>query len=367
MYADGDGVPQNEMLSEKYMREAAINGVPQAQVIEGKRYKAGKNTSVDPIIAYAYFNVAASVESPIKSEAINLRDSLITTFSNDDKVIAQTLSTQFSTIGILKALDQYIVEVKKRENEALAAKIAAEKTAQEEAAREAERIAHEEKIALIIDWAKKIGFVILGLITVGGLGFLIRKHFKTHKSATEFLRGAKVDEGISAIKDKTTKFANVIASDIQTIKEGGHSAMEESQKTDLPSTDQKISAVKILWSKLNFQQRLILLLPIIVVAFILAKSFGGHDLSGRSELKTSAMANECVTKNIMPDKPIRRSNGEYTFLDNGHGFAISRLIQNGSYSIVEAELMDGFCLVTLDVNGVIDGNSYSARVQVGAF
>ena len=59
MYANGDGVPEDNAVAFKWFRKAAEQGLPDAQNVLGLMYAAGKGTPRDDIAALVWFNLAA--------------------------------------------------------------------------------------------------------------------------------------------------------------------------------------------------------------------------------------------------------------------------------------------------------------------
>lgn len=221
LFANGQGVPKSEVIGDKYTYDAAIQGVALAQAIVGERYRAGRNIQANPIIAYAFFNVAASVEFSEKERTIAARDELGKLLSVEERTVAQTLSSQFVAIGIAKALAEYLEDIKKKESEALVAKLASEKAAQEEAVRQAEKAASEERTALIIDWAKKIGLAILGVVLLGGITLVVRKQLKKHKSSIESFANDKISAATAMTKNISTQIADGLINDAKFCEDCG--------------------------------------------------------------------------------------------------------------------------------------------------
>lgn len=60
MYADGDGVPQNDAEAIKWFRMAAEQGDAGAQVNLGLSYENGDGVPRDDILAFSWFSIAAT-------------------------------------------------------------------------------------------------------------------------------------------------------------------------------------------------------------------------------------------------------------------------------------------------------------------
>ena len=60
MYANGQGVPENDKTAVKWYRLAAQQGVADAQYNLGWMYSKGKGVPQDYVRAHMWFNIAAS-------------------------------------------------------------------------------------------------------------------------------------------------------------------------------------------------------------------------------------------------------------------------------------------------------------------
>jgi TPR repeat protein len=59
MYAEGKGVPKDDVEAVKWFRKAADQGLVDAQYNLGKMYAEGRGVPKDDVEAYAWFNISA--------------------------------------------------------------------------------------------------------------------------------------------------------------------------------------------------------------------------------------------------------------------------------------------------------------------
>lgn len=89
----------------------------------------------------------------------------------------------------------------------------------------------------------------------------------------------------------------------------------------------------------------------------------------RADAAASGINPICMGKTLSPDRPVQVSSDDYNFDSRGWGPEVTRLVRNGSYTVVETTPMNGgrWCLVTLIVSGTVNGDSFYRTVQLGAF
>ncbi|CAB1276200.1 tetratricopeptide repeat protein [Candidatus Nitrosacidococcus tergens] len=104
LYANGQGVAQDFREAIKWLYRAADQGDPDAQYGLGMMYQKGKGVNQNYVIAYAFWNTAATT----LPGARYLRTEITKLMTNEEITTAQTLSQQMSQPGnLLKALDIY--------------------------------------------------------------------------------------------------------------------------------------------------------------------------------------------------------------------------------------------------------------------
>jgi TPR repeat protein len=92
MYADGRGVPKDDVLAVKWYRLAAEQGNPDAQNNLGAMYATGKGVPKDDVLAYMWFNIAAAQGSDASDKN---RDRLARTMTPTQIAEAQRLSREW--------------------------------------------------------------------------------------------------------------------------------------------------------------------------------------------------------------------------------------------------------------------------------
>lgn len=98
----------------------------------------------------------------------------------------------------------------------------------------------------------------------------------------------------------------------------------------------------------------------LAVGFIAALS--GHALA-------AGVDKACVGKTVSPSKPMIQPDGSYLFQQDGYGAIATTLIGRQQYTVIDATPQPGgkWCLVTISVNGQVNGNSYNSVIIVSAF
>jgi uncharacterized protein len=78
MYANGQGVPRDFAEAAKWYRNAADAGDPAAQYNLGVMYDAGQGMAPDPVLAHAWYSIAAArfpaADADNRARAISSRD-----------------------------------------------------------------------------------------------------------------------------------------------------------------------------------------------------------------------------------------------------------------------------------------------------
>ena len=90
MYEEGSGVPKDEVEAVKWCRKAAEHGLANAQLGLGLMYAEGKGVPKDDVEGYAWANVSAVS----LKQAQDFRDKVIRTLTPEEKARAQQRSTQ---------------------------------------------------------------------------------------------------------------------------------------------------------------------------------------------------------------------------------------------------------------------------------
>lgn len=93
MYHDGKGVPQNDADAAKWYREAAEQGVAEAQYNLGVVYAQGRGVLQDYVKSHMWLNIAGSNGS---SQAIVNRDSLAKLMTPQQIQQAQTMAADWA-------------------------------------------------------------------------------------------------------------------------------------------------------------------------------------------------------------------------------------------------------------------------------
>ena len=72
MYANGEGVPEDDAEAVRWYRLAAEQGYAAAQLNLGVKYANGEGVSEDDVTAYAWLNIAAAQASRALTKARNI-------------------------------------------------------------------------------------------------------------------------------------------------------------------------------------------------------------------------------------------------------------------------------------------------------
>jgi hypothetical protein len=92
MYQNGQGVPQNYMVSAGWYRCAADRGFANAQYQLGLLYDRGLGVPQDYVLAYVWLNLAVGGAGPERDHWIPIRDAVRTKLTLLERQIAQTLA-----------------------------------------------------------------------------------------------------------------------------------------------------------------------------------------------------------------------------------------------------------------------------------
>ena len=102
MYADGNGVPQNDAEAVKWYRKAAEQGYDKAQAGLGAMYAYGRGVPQDNMQAYAWLNIAVAQGFAPATEA---RDFLAQRMTYEARESAQRLAQQYWEMYVLPFRD----------------------------------------------------------------------------------------------------------------------------------------------------------------------------------------------------------------------------------------------------------------------
>jgi hypothetical protein len=94
MYADGTGVPKDQVQAEQWYRKAAEQGEANAQAHLGGMYENGSVVSKDIVTAYMWYNLAAAKGNP---KFRNDRDQLEKQMTGQQIADAQKLSREWKS------------------------------------------------------------------------------------------------------------------------------------------------------------------------------------------------------------------------------------------------------------------------------
>jgi hypothetical protein len=92
MYANGQGVPQNYMVSAGWYRCAGDQGFANAQYQLGLMYDKGQGVPQDYVMAYIWLNLAVGGAGPERDHWIPVRDAIRAKLTLLERQTAQTLA-----------------------------------------------------------------------------------------------------------------------------------------------------------------------------------------------------------------------------------------------------------------------------------
>ena len=96
MYANGRGVPQDDIEAVRWYRLAADQGIAVAQITLGLMYGTGRGVPQDDVQAHMWFNLAASRLTGEQREiAVRGRDSVADRMTPEDRSEAQRLAREW--------------------------------------------------------------------------------------------------------------------------------------------------------------------------------------------------------------------------------------------------------------------------------
>ncbi|CAM3814554.1 tetratricopeptide repeat protein [Parendozoicomonas haliclonae] len=101
-YLQGLGVTKNSQTAFDYFSEAARKGDKLAQLRMGESYHKGQGTDANQITAWVWLTLASEDESPVKEQAISLRDTVSQSLNEAQQDRAELLT---STIRQVVALE----------------------------------------------------------------------------------------------------------------------------------------------------------------------------------------------------------------------------------------------------------------------
>ena len=107
MYGQGNGVPQDYAEAVMWNRKAAAQGDALAQANLGVMYRYGQGVPQDFVIAYALYNLSASIDGSGQDNAAENRRKIMKSMSPRQIDAAQALTRQMQRSGVLEALDAY--------------------------------------------------------------------------------------------------------------------------------------------------------------------------------------------------------------------------------------------------------------------
>jgi hypothetical protein len=113
MYILGQGVPQDFQEAAKWYRKAAEQGDADAQCTLGEMYEAGQGVPQNRAVAYALYSLAAS-DDPFNSTGISLRDALAAKMTPNEIEEGQRLAKELKEVefgkpgSFGKVLDAYL-------------------------------------------------------------------------------------------------------------------------------------------------------------------------------------------------------------------------------------------------------------------
>ena len=92
MYAHGQGVPQNYMVSAGWYRCAADQGFANAQYMLGLMYDKGQGVPKDYVMAYTWLNLAVAGAGPERDRWVPSRDAVLSKLTLVERQSAQILA-----------------------------------------------------------------------------------------------------------------------------------------------------------------------------------------------------------------------------------------------------------------------------------
>ncbi len=93
MYLEGAGVPQNYAQAIALFRKAAEQGEAKAQAFLGVMYEYGLGLERNPVLAFAYYTMAAAADVP---PAVNQKAQIMSQLTPSQIDEGQRLATQWS-------------------------------------------------------------------------------------------------------------------------------------------------------------------------------------------------------------------------------------------------------------------------------
>jgi len=97
MYADGEGVPQDDVEAVRWYRLAADQGFAAAQFNLGVKYATGRGVPQDDVQAHMWFNLAASrlMTDELRERAVQRRDNVADRMNPTQIAEAQRLTREW--------------------------------------------------------------------------------------------------------------------------------------------------------------------------------------------------------------------------------------------------------------------------------
>ncbi len=92
MYANGQGVPQNYIVSASWYRCASDQGFANAQYMLGLMYDKGQGVPQDYVQAYIWLNLAVAGAGPERDQWMKIRDAVLSKLTLLERQTAQTLA-----------------------------------------------------------------------------------------------------------------------------------------------------------------------------------------------------------------------------------------------------------------------------------
>ena len=92
MYARGQGVPQNFVVSAGWYRCASDQGLADAQYMLGLMYDKGQGVPQDYVQAYVWLNLAVGGAGPQREQWAKIRDAVLSKLTLLERQTAQTLA-----------------------------------------------------------------------------------------------------------------------------------------------------------------------------------------------------------------------------------------------------------------------------------
>jgi hypothetical protein len=92
MYARGQGVPQNFIVSAGWYRCASDQGLANAQYMLGLMYDRGQGVPQDYVQAYVWLNLAVAGAGPEREQWVRIRDAVLSKLTLLERQTAQTLA-----------------------------------------------------------------------------------------------------------------------------------------------------------------------------------------------------------------------------------------------------------------------------------